>query len=125
MWADGAYRSAYFAAKLSTKGLFSKIHSKGRCNKSLSEREQRGFKTRFSGRARVGQVFGSQANDMGGTLVLSIGIVRARARIAPKRSRQRSKHEPVGVDLAVIAQFRNQAGICGGAHKHLDGLDLV
>lgn len=35
-------------------------------------------------RARVEHVFGAQANDMGGTLVRSIGLVRAKARIGLK-----------------------------------------
>ena len=35
-------------------------------------------------RARVEHVFGAQSNDMGGTLVRSIGMVRARARIGLK-----------------------------------------
>ncbi len=35
-------------------------------------------------RARVEYVFGAQSNDMGGTLVRSIGLVRARARIGLK-----------------------------------------
>jgi len=35
-------------------------------------------------RARVEHVFGAQSNDMGGTLVRSIGLVRARARIGLK-----------------------------------------
>ncbi len=34
--------------------------------------------------ARVEHVFGAQSNDMGGTLVRSIGLVRARARIGLK-----------------------------------------
>ena len=35
-------------------------------------------------RVRVEHVFGAQANDMGGTLVRTIGLVRARARIGMK-----------------------------------------
>ena len=37
-----------------------------------------------STRARVEHVFGAQSNDMGGTLVRSIGLVRAKARIGLK-----------------------------------------
>ena len=84
VWADSAYRSAEIEAKLSEKGLTSKIHRKGRRNKPLSEREQQGNKTRSKVRARVEHVFGAQTNDMGGTLVRSIGIVRAKARIGLK-----------------------------------------
>jgi IS5 family transposase len=32
-------------------------------------------------RVRIGHIFGMQANDMGGTLVRTIGLVRAKAKI--------------------------------------------
>jgi len=84
VWADSAYRSASIEAKLGEKGLKSRIHRKGHRNKPLSEWEQRGNKTRSRVRARVEHVFGAQSNDMGGALVRSIGLVRARARIGLK-----------------------------------------
>ena len=66
VWADSAYRSAEIEAKLGEKGLKSRIHRKGHRNKPLNEREKR------------------QSNDMGGTLVRGIGLVRAKARIGLK-----------------------------------------
>ena len=84
VWADSAYRSASIEAKLEEKGLKSRIHRKGRRDKPLSEREKRGNKTRSKVRARVEHVFGAQSNDMGGTLVRGIGLVRAKARIGLK-----------------------------------------
>jgi IS5 family transposase len=84
VWADSAYRSAENEAKLAEKGLKSRIHSKGRRGKPLSEREKRGNRTRSKVRARVEHVFGAQSNDMGGTLLRSIGLVRAKARIGLK-----------------------------------------
>ncbi len=84
VWADSAYRSAEIEAKLEEKGLNSRIHRKGHRTKPLSEREKRGNKTRSTVRARVEHVFGAQSNDMGGTLVRSIGLVRAKARIGLK-----------------------------------------
>lgn len=84
VWADSAYRSVEIEATLKAKGLRSRIHRKGRRNKALSEREKRGNKTRSKVRARVEHVFGAQSNDMGGTLVRSIGLVRAKARIGLK-----------------------------------------
>jgi IS5 family transposase len=84
VWADSAYRSAEIEANLEEKGLNSRIHRKGHRNKPLSEREKRGNKTRSRVRARVEHVFGAQSNDMGGTLVRSIGLIRARARIGLK-----------------------------------------
>ena len=35
-------------------------------------------------RARVEHVFGAQTNDMGGTLVRTIGLIRAKAKIGMK-----------------------------------------
>jgi IS5 family transposase len=84
VWADSAYRSAEIEAKLAEKGLKSRIHRKGHRGKPLSEREKRGNRTRSKVRARVEHVFGAQSNDMGGTLVRSIGLVRAKARIGLK-----------------------------------------
>jgi IS5 family transposase len=84
VWADSAYRSVEIEAKLEEKGLKSRIHRKGHRGKPLSEREKRGNKTRSKVRARVEHVFGAQSNDMGGTLVRGIGLVRARARIGLK-----------------------------------------
>lgn len=84
VWADSAYRSAETEAKLADRGLRSRIHRKAHRNRPLSKREQQGNRTRSKVRARVEHVFGAQANDMGGTLVRSIGIGRAKARIGLK-----------------------------------------
>ena len=84
VWADSAYRSAEIEAALKKKGLRSRIHRKASRNKPLSEREKQGNKTRSSVRARVEHVFGAQSNDMGGTLLRSVGLARAKARIGLK-----------------------------------------
>ncbi len=84
VWADSAYRSAEIEAKLKEKGLKSQIHRKGHRNKPLTEREMQGNKARSKVRARVEHVFGAQSNDMGGTLVRSMGLARAKARIGLK-----------------------------------------
>ncbi|MDA0952400.1 MAG: IS5 family transposase [Proteobacteria bacterium] len=84
VWADSAYRSAEIEKKLDARGLKSRIHRKGHRNRPLTKREQKGNKTRSKVRARVEHVFGAQTNDMGGTLVRSIGLARAKARIGLK-----------------------------------------
>ena len=94
VWADSAYRSAEIEAALKEKGLRSRIHRKGRRNKPLSEREKQGNKTRSSVRVRVEHVFGAQSNDMGGTLLRSVGLARAKARIGLKKPRL--QHAPSG-----------------------------
>ncbi|PCI40849.1 MAG: IS5/IS1182 family transposase [Rhodospirillaceae bacterium] len=84
VWADSAYRSADIETLLKSKGLTSRIHRKGRRNKPLTKREIKGNNTRSKVRVRVEHIFGSQSNDMGGTLVRSIGLVRAKANIGLK-----------------------------------------
>lgn len=84
VWADSAYRSVEIEEMLAGKGLTSRIHHKGRRNKPLTKREEQGNNTRSKVRVRVEHIFGAQSNDMGGTLVRSIGLVRAKARIGLK-----------------------------------------
>ena len=81
VWADSAYRSAEIEAKLEAKGYKSRIHRRARRNRPLSRREQAGNTTRSRVRARVEHVFGHQHTSMGGTIVRTIGIVRARTKI--------------------------------------------
>lgn len=81
VWADSAYRSAEIEAKLKAKGYKSHVHRRAHRNRPLSRREQAGNTTRSRVRARVEHVFGHQHMSMGGTIVRTIGIVRARAKI--------------------------------------------
>ena len=81
VWADKAYRSKEIEALLEELGYESRIMRKGSAAKRLTRREEQGNRTKARVRARVEHVFGSQANDMGGTLVRSIGAMRARAHI--------------------------------------------
>ena len=84
VWADSAYRSQAIEKKIKQRGLTSRIHRKGYRNRPLQDGEKAGNRRRSRFRARVEHVFGAQRNDMGGTLVRSIGLVRARARIGLK-----------------------------------------
>lgn len=81
VWADSAYRSAEIEAALADKGYSSRIHRRGVRNRPLSQREQQGNTTRSRVRARVEHVFGHQASAMGGKLVRTIGLVRAKMKI--------------------------------------------
>ena len=84
VWADTAYRSEEMEAKLRARGQKSHIHRKGRRGKPLSEQGKGSNRTKSAVRARVEHIFGAQTNDMGGTLVRTIGIVRAKAKIGMK-----------------------------------------
>ena len=84
VWADAAYRSEDMEAKLKARKLTSHIHRKGKRGKPLTERAQNSNRTKSTVRVRVEHIFGAQANDMGGTLVRTIGLARAKARIGMK-----------------------------------------
>ncbi|CAM5321543.1 IS5 family transposase [Aquamicrobium terrae] len=83
-WADPAYRSEEMEAKLRARGLKSRIHRKGKRGKPLTEQGKASNRTKSAVRARVEHVFGAQTNDMGGTLVRTIGVIRAKAKIGMK-----------------------------------------
>src|SRR3981189_1513240 len=81
VWADSAYRSLATEARLQEKGLQSRIHRRAARNRPLSERQASANTTRSRVRARVEHVFGHQQSSMGGKIVRTIGIARARAKI--------------------------------------------
>ena len=81
VWADSAYRSVQIEANLKAKGLQSRIHRRAARNHPLSERQKSANTTLSKVRARVEHVFGQQQNSMGGKIVRTIGIVRARFKI--------------------------------------------
>src|SRR5467141_3305883 len=81
VWADSAYRSVQIEAGLKEKGLQSRIHRRAARNRPLSERQKSANTTRSKVRARVEHVFGHQQSSMGGKIVRTIGIARARFKI--------------------------------------------
>jgi IS5 family transposase len=84
VWADAAYRSEDMEEKLRDRKLKSHIHRKGKRGKPLTEQAKGSNRTKSTVRVRVEHVFGAQTNDMGGTLVRTIGIARAKAKIGMK-----------------------------------------
>ena len=83
VYADSAYRAKQREEELKARGYRSHIHHKGTRGHPLSEAQQAVNTRRSRTRARVEHIFGRQA-QMGGKLVRSIGIVRARANIGMK-----------------------------------------
>ena len=81
VYADSAYRSAENEAKLSLRGLHSRIHQRANRGHALSKAQENANRQKSKVRARVEHVFGAQQNSPGGRLVRTIGIVRARAKI--------------------------------------------
>lgn len=84
VWADAAYRSEEMEAKDWDQKLTSHIHRKGMCGKPLTARAKGSNHTKSIVRVRVEHVFGAQANNMGGTLVRTISLARAKAKIGMK-----------------------------------------
>ncbi len=84
VWADAAYRSEEMEGKLRDCKLKSHIHRKGKRGKPLTEQAKGSNRTKSTVRVRVEHVFGAQTNDMGGTLVRTIGLARAKAKIGMK-----------------------------------------
>jgi len=70
--------------KLHDRKLKSHIHRKGKRGKPLTEQAKGSNRTKSKVRVRVEHIFGAQANEMGGTLVRTIGITRAKTKIGMK-----------------------------------------
>jgi IS5 family transposase len=61
--------------------FLSHIHHKGKRGKPLTRRQTKANKTRSKIRVRVEHVFGFQERSMGGKLIRTIGMARAKAKI--------------------------------------------
>ncbi len=81
VWADSAYRAKDRETELKEGGYRSHIHRKGTKDKPLSERSKKANRKRSKIRSRVEHVFAAQT-AMGGMVVRTIGLARARAKIA-------------------------------------------
>jgi len=82
VWADRAYRSEETEHWLGEGGYRSQIHYKGNRGKPLSAYKHQLNRMRSTIRARVEHVFGFQHNSMGGKLIRTIGLARAKTKIA-------------------------------------------
>jgi IS5 family transposase len=82
VYADSAYRSGETEARLKARGFRSRIHVRASRNHPLSEAQEEANTKKSKVRARIEHVFGAQENAPGGRIVRTIGIVRARAKIA-------------------------------------------
>ena len=84
VWVDVAYRSQETDAKLRTQRLKSLSHRKSDRNRPLTDEAKGRRQIKSTVRVQIWHVFGVQANDMGGTLVRTIGMLRAKAKIGMK-----------------------------------------
>lgn len=81
VWADSAYRSGDAERRMKENGFISQVHRRGKRNKPLSKHQSQVNARRSRVRARVEHVFAFQEIAMGGKLVRTIGIARARTKI--------------------------------------------
>ena len=77
VWADTACRSAGIKAVVRARKLTRHIHCKGQRAKPLTGQARKINRPKSTVRVRVAPIFGAQANEMGGVLVRTIGLVRA------------------------------------------------
>jgi IS5 family transposase len=84
LWADSAYRCEAIEETLKLIGFDSQIHERAYRNHPLSEEQKCSNRTKSKIRAKVEHVFGNWTMQMGGKLVRSIGIVRAKAQLGLK-----------------------------------------
>ncbi len=81
VWADSAYRSEQSDKELKRRNLKNEIHHKGYRGRPLSEAKLRVNKKRSRALARVEHIFGCQQTSLGGNLVRTVGMARAKAKI--------------------------------------------
>jgi len=81
VWADSAYRSQEIESMLTKQGYRSRIHRRATRGHALGAHEKAGNTTRSRVRARVEHVFGHMSTAMNATLVRTIGLARAKAKI--------------------------------------------
>ena len=80
IYADSAYRSKDQEESLADNGFESQIHEKGNPCHPLTDEQKASNRIKSKTRARVEHVFGAQ-HAMGGLIIRTIGIARARAKI--------------------------------------------
>ena len=81
MFSDSAYRSAASEAALKARGFRSRIHKRATRGRPLSKVKAAANRAKSRIGARIEHVFGAQESTLGGRLVRTIGIVRARLKI--------------------------------------------
>jgi IS5 family transposase len=81
VWADSAYRSALIEWFLALLNWCSQIHEKGYRNHPLTEQQKEKNREKSKTRAKVEHVFGVWVNEMGGKLLRSIGLERAKTNL--------------------------------------------
>jgi IS5 family transposase len=108
LWADSAYLSKRIVDVLSLMGFDPQINARAYRNRPLSDEQKAANRERSQTRAKVEHIFGDWVTDMGGKLVRTIGLARAKVNLGLKNltynlkrfvyleSQSASAPEPVG-----------------------------
>jgi IS5 family transposase len=84
LWADSAYRSAEAEVMLAAKNLTSEVHERAYRNRPLTELQKAANRIKSTVRARVEHVYGHMETAMGGLMIHTIGLARAKVKMTFK-----------------------------------------
>lgn len=84
VWADSAYRSAESEAMLKEKNLTSHIHERAYKNKPLSDVQKAENRLKSIVRARVEHVYGHMSVRLGGLMIHTLSLARAKVKVTFK-----------------------------------------
>lgn len=99
LYADSAYGGEEQQKVYKKKDIDNQVHEKGYRNKPLTEKQKTDNREKSRIRARVEHVFGFVENSMNGSIVRTIGMVRAQAKIGMMNLKY---------NISRCAQFKNQ-----------------
>jgi len=81
LYADSAYTGENQEKIIRKNKMKNKVHEKGYRGKPLTEKQKKKNTTKSKTRVRVEHIFGFVENSMNGSIIRTIGIVRAKAKI--------------------------------------------
>lgn len=84
VWADSAYRSEAQEASLSAAKLTSQIHERAYRNRPLTDAQKAANRVKSSVRARVEHVYGHMNTAMGGLMIHTLSLARAKVKVTLK-----------------------------------------
>lgn len=84
VWADSAYRSAEAEAMLAAKNLASQVHERAYRNTPLTDLQKAENRLKSSVRARVEHVYGQMVTRMGGLMIHTLTLARAKVKVTFK-----------------------------------------
>jgi IS5 family transposase len=84
IWADSAYRSEAAEKMLRKRGLVSQVHQRSYRNTPLDDLQKAANRLKSKVRVRVEHVYGQMNTQMGGLMIHTIGLARAKVKVVFK-----------------------------------------